>query len=158
MAEAFGLVASAGGIVSLGLQVYEGVASYVEGVKDRKPELSAISKQANILQDIVNALHVAAPRIDDILTVNRPPLLASLKTVETELSALKLFLGSLQDVPNQSSSIASRLKEQKRKLSYPFHRPTLEKLQKRLESANNALQLSLQLVNLYVYAIFSKQW
>ncbi|KAF3000519.1 hypothetical protein E8E14_007288 [Neopestalotiopsis sp. 37M] len=148
MAEAFGLAASAAGIVSLGLQVYEGVASYVEGVKDRKPELSAISKQANALQAVVKTLQVAAPRIDATLTNNELPLFSSLKTVEEELWALKLFLNSLQDVSGQSSKIVSVLKEQKKKLVYPFHRPTLEKLQKRLESANSALQTSLQVVNL----------
>ncbi|KAK9779110.1 hypothetical protein AB5N19_06527 [Seiridium cardinale] len=148
MAEAFGLIASAAGIMSLGLQVYEGVASYIEGVKDRKPDLSAISRQANILQDIVNALQLAAPQIDAILKINGSPLLSSLKTVEGELWALKLFLGSLQDVSSEPPNIASRLKEQKRKLTYPFHRPTLEQLQRRLESANHALQTSLQVVNL----------
>ncbi|KAK9423584.1 hypothetical protein SUNI508_04065 [Seiridium unicorne] len=148
MAEAFGLIASAAGIMSLGLQVYEGVASYIEGVKDRKSDLSAISRQANILQDIVNALQLAAPQIDAILKINGSPLLSSLKTVEGELWALKLFLGSLQDVSSEPPNIASRLKEQKRKLTYPFHRPTLEQLQRRLESANHALQTSLQVVNL----------
>ncbi|KAF7534676.1 hypothetical protein G7054_g6002 [Neopestalotiopsis clavispora] len=147
MAEAFGLAASAAGIVSLGLQVYEGLASYVEGVKEWKPELAAISKQANNLQAIIKTLQVAIPRIDAILTTNESPLLSTLKTVEEELWALKLFLGSLQDVSGQSSKIVSVLKEQKKKLVYPFHRPTLEKLQKRLESANSALQISLQVVN-----------
>ncbi|KAK6081601.1 hypothetical protein SCUP515_02848 [Seiridium cupressi] len=147
MAEAFGLIASAAGIMSLGLQVYKGVASYIEGVKDRKPDLSAISRQANIPQDIVNALQLAAPQIDAILKTNGSPLLSSLKTVEGELWALKLFLGSLQDVSSESPNLASRLKEQKRKLTYPFHRPTLEQLHRRLESANHALQTSLQVVN-----------
>ncbi|ETS81622.1 hypothetical protein PFICI_06624 [Pestalotiopsis fici W106-1] len=154
MAEAFGLAASAAGIVSLGLQVYEGVASYVEGVKDRKTELSAILKQANTLQAIVNALQVAAPRIDAILSIHESPLLPSLKTVEEELWALKLFLGSLQNTDSQPKDVLATLKEQKRKLTFPFHRPTLNKLQKKLESANNALQTSLQVVELTATALF----
>lgn len=150
MADAFGLAASAAGIVSLGLQVYTGVSSYVEGIKDRKAELSAVTRQANSLQTAVKVLQDATPRINAVLSTSDSSLVPALKTVEEELWALRLFLGSLQEqeVPNQTSDIARTLKQQKKKFTFPFNRPTLEKLQKKLESANNALQTSLQVVDL----------
>lgn len=150
MADAFGLAASAAGIVSLGLQVYTGISSYVEGIKDRKTELSAVTRQANTLQTAVNALQDAVPRITAALSSNESPLVPALKTVEEELWALRLFLASLQEqqVLDQTPDFAMTLKQQKKKFTFPFHRPTLEKLQKKLESANNALQTSLQVVDL----------
>lgn len=150
MADPFGLAASAAGIVSLGLQVYTGVSSYVEGIKDRKTELSAVTRQANTLQTAVNVLQDAIPRINAALTISGSPVVPALKLVEEELWALRLFLVALQEqhVPDQTSDFATTLKQQKNKFSFPFHRPTLEKLQKKLESANNALQTGLQVVDL----------
>ncbi|KAI0151112.1 hypothetical protein BJ166DRAFT_535187 [Pestalotiopsis sp. NC0098] len=148
MAEAFGVAASAGGIVSLGLQVYSGLNSYVEGVKDRKAELSAVSRQLNTFHATVSALQDALPRFNVLLSKSASPLPRALNTVEQELWALKLFLNKLQQAPDQSPSVSTTLREQKKKLTFPFHQPTLEKLQKKLETANLALQTSLQVVDL----------
>lgn len=150
MADALGLAASAAGIVSLGLQVYTGISSYVDGINDRKTELSAVTRQADTLQTAVNALQDALPQINAVLSNNRSPLVPALKRVEEELWALRLFLDTLQEqqVPNQTPGFATTMKQQKKKFTFPFHRPTLEKLQKKLESANNALQTSLQVVDL----------
>lgn len=148
MAEAFGLAASAAGFVSLGLQVYSGVKTYIDGVKDRKAELNQVSRLADAFHITVNTLQNRMPAINAELSNGDTPLVPALKLVEEELWALKLFLNSLKPAEGQGFSIATTLKEQKKRFTFPFHQKTLESLQKKLESATMALQASLQVVGM----------
>ncbi|KAI1857589.1 uncharacterized protein JN550_013158 [Neoarthrinium moseri] len=148
MADPFSLAASAAGIVSLGLTVCSGLASYIDGIRDRKSELSTLSTQAQNLQATLSVLKGAESSIVAMHPAGAPALESAFKSVKEQLQALELFLKEQQDASSQSSGMVASLKEQKRKLTFAFHRPTLEKLQKKLDSANGGLQIILHVLGL----------
>ncbi|KAI1867034.1 hypothetical protein JX265_007610 [Neoarthrinium moseri] len=148
MADPFSLAASAAGIVSLGLTVCSGLASYIDGIRDRKSELSTLSTQAQNLQATLSVLKGAESSIIAMHPAGAPALESAFKSVKEQLQALEVFLKEQQDASSQSWGMVASLKEQKRKLTFPFHRPTLEKLQKKLDSANGGLQIILHVLGL----------
>ncbi|KAI3327144.1 hypothetical protein HD806DRAFT_550738 [Xylariaceae sp. AK1471] len=145
MADAAGLAV---GVISLGLQLYAGVAGYIDSFKDRKNQLAAISAQTRNFQASITALQNVLPSITAKQTDGGAAASLALKTVEEELWALKLFLNKLEDSSSPAAGTSTTIQGHKNKLTYPFHRPRLEKLQKKLESANNALQTSIQVLGL----------
>ncbi|KAI1854522.1 hypothetical protein JX266_000640 [Neoarthrinium moseri] len=148
MADPISLAASAAGIVSLGLTVCSGLTSYIDGIRDRKSELSTLSTQAQNLLATLSVLKGAESSIVAMHPAGAPALESAFKSVKEELQALELFLNEKQDASSQSSGMVASLKEQKRKVTFPFHRPTLEKLQKKLDSANGGLQTILHVLGL----------
>lgn len=150
MAEAIGLAASAAGLLSLGLQVYDGIASYIHDFNGRGSDLSAISTRAENLKASIRELQQTLPRITSKHSVGGTAAIPALRTADAELQALKSFLDELQGPPAQSASIRTTIREQKKNLVYPFRRPTLEKLERTLESANSALRTGIQSLELLV--------
>lgn len=148
MAEIVGLAASAAGLLSLGLQVYDGITSYINDFNDRGSDISAVSTQAGNLQASIKELQQTLPRIAAKHTVGEAAAIPALKAADTELRALKSFLDELECPPAQVTSMRATIREQKKKLAYPFRRPTLEKLEKRLDGANSALRTCIQLLAL----------
>jgi hypothetical protein len=145
MAEAAGLAA---GILSLSLQLYAGIAGYIDSFKDRKNQLATISAQAQNFHASITALQKILPSVTARQTDGGAAVSSALRTVEGELRASKLFFDKLTDSAGSAASISTTIQEHKKRLTFPFHRPTLEKLQKKLESANSALQTSIQVLGL----------
>lgn len=148
MAEIVGLAASAAGLLSLGLQVYDGIASYINDFNDRGSDISAVSARAGSLQTSIAELQQILPRIAAKHSIGGTAAVPALRAADAELHSLQLFLDELRGPASQTASIRTTIREQKKKLAYPFRRPTLEKLERRLDSANSALRTGIQSLSL----------
>lgn len=73
---------------------------------------------------------------------------SAMKACEEELRSLANLLQGLLDFPAQEHGFKSSVQQQKKKLTYPFHRPSLNNLEYRLDSANNVLQTAIQALEL----------
>lgn len=149
MAEVFGTVGTVAGLVSLGLQLCAGLTSYIDAVRGRKEDLAAVAKQVQDFQRSIEIIRNAMPNLTtkyQAASTGVPPAITS---CEQELRALHDMLGKLEDSPAQSGSTAKMsITDQKKRLTFPFHRPNLERLQERLQRANDSLQTAMQVLEL----------
>lgn len=148
MADAIGLAASVTGLVSAGLKVAKGIVSYIDGVKARKEELAAVSASVRHMQSSIDVLRDAGPGLSASNQAASSAAASATRACKEELGALAEFLEGLLDFPAQEQGFGSSVRQQKKKLSYPFHRESLNSLEHRLDSANNVLQTAIQALEL----------
>ena len=148
MAEALGVAASVSGLVSLGLQVAGGITSYIDAIKARKEELAAVSASVLHMQNSIDVLRDKIPGLSNEHQAASSAAISAMKRCVEELRGLGGLLRELSDYPSQNQSLQSTIRQQKKKLTYPFHRLSLDRLQQRLNSANDVLLLANQTLEL----------
>lgn len=148
MADAIGLAASVAGLVSLGLQVAGGIGSYIDGVKARREELTVVSTGVRNMQSSINVLRNGMPGLSASNQAASGAATSAMKACEEELRSLADHLNDLVEFPAQEHGFKNSVQQQKKKLTYPFHRPSLNNLERRLDSANNVLQTAVQALEL----------
>lgn len=150
MMEAVGAAASVAGLVSLGIQVAQGISSYIDAIRTRKEELAAISKSVRHMHSSIDVLKNGIPSTPASMYQAASSVVnTAIQACEEELEALSALLQSLLDNPSgQLHGLESSVRQQKKTLSYPFHRPNLERLQRRLDSANGVLHIAIKALEL----------
>ncbi|EQB47718.1 hypothetical protein CGLO_13105 [Colletotrichum gloeosporioides Cg-14] len=144
MAEPVGIAGTAAGLVSLGLQLYGEISSYLAAYEGRQQDLDFAKLQCDNLKRCIDAINSAAlPRTSDALT-------ASLQSCQKELNALNDLVKGLQGPSTPSTTLSKKLREKGKKLAYPFQREGLRELRERLESTVPVLQLATQTLGLDV--------
>lgn len=146
MAEPVGIVGTAAGIVSLGIQTYGGIAAYLDSYKDREHDLKIATAQLANLRGSLAIIDQAKPRLATKSHLDTTSLACSIKSCEDELKKLDELLRRLSSSSAPTST--SAIKDQRKKLTFPFHRPSLTKLEESLERTNNVLQTVLQSLEL----------
>ena len=144
MADPVGIVGTVGGLVSLGLQAYAGITDYLESFKSRQDDLRSMNSQLEVLRKSLAIVEKALPRLASMHPHEYKTVLPSIETCYHELRNLNDMLQQLAD----SSSSSGAVKEQMKKLAYPFHRPSLMKLEDKVHRANNVLQMVLNALEL----------
>ncbi|ETS80502.1 hypothetical protein PFICI_08031 [Pestalotiopsis fici W106-1] len=143
MADPVGIVGTAVGIVSLGLQLYDGIATYFDALDGRKDDLASARAQLNSLRESLNTIQSALPSSSTTSTGAGvvPPIVTECKN---ELDQLEVLLQELVG----SSHPSNKLKERIKTLKFPFRRDNLMKLEDRLHKTNSVFQTALSVLNL----------
>ncbi|KAI1358400.1 hypothetical protein F5Y08DRAFT_350876 [Xylaria arbuscula] len=128
------------GVVSLGLQVADGLSKYLDGVGGRTEELNSTKQRGD-----ENAPGPA-------FLVER-----HVKSCDTELSALYTLVSKLSQPDATIAGIQRLTSEHARKLTYPFNRSHIGRLEKRLDRVNSALQLALQVTTMHICVTSNNQ-
>lgn len=148
MADPLSLAASAAGLISLGIQVTQGINTYLGALKGRQEDLDAVHRKNDALRHIVESVKstVFSPQ-----PLNRSHAVVAdcIATCEGELAGLETLVAQLAGCKN-AKTWKARLQNQSKKLSYPFQQSKVEQLSRRLDQANGTLQTSLQGLGLYV--------
>lgn len=149
MAEVLGTVV---GVVSLGLQVCAGINTYLDGVQCRKEDLEHTTRCCKSMETLLKQMESLQVRISAAMGVNTATIEESMAAAKTEISLLDAFVGEIciGTTSTSSGSAMERIKDQQRKLLYPFRKDHLYRLNDRLETANGVLHSALQLIELYV--------
>lgn len=137
MAAEIGLAASVAGLVSLGIQLTGGIASFLDALENRQKELESVRRQNEALTAALTIIKTASfqnQQHNDAITQNT-------QTCEAELRAVESLLAELANC--DTSTWRKRLKSKKQKLSYVFDRKKVEQLVQRLHHANEVLQLAM---------------
>ncbi|KAL3292573.1 ankyrin repeat-containing protein [Colletotrichum asianum] len=150
MAEPVGIIGTAAGLVSLGLQLYGEISNYLDAVKGRQEDLDFARRQCMNLKRCIDAIDTAITSPTFLLTGSRDTLDASVQDCQRELGALNELVLRLQGPPSPASTVSVKLREKGRKLAFPFLRKGMQELESRLESTINVLQLSTQTLGLDV--------
>lgn len=145
MADPISLAGLTAGLVSLGLQISEGVVKYIDALKCREEEITLAKQQADSLTNLIHTIETAAQQFQSAHPVVSTAVQSCIVSCKAELAALEALVLELAG-PAQSASggLRTTLKSHGKKLAYVFERSNLEKLEQRLERANGKLMLVLQ--------------
>ena len=148
MAEAFAVAASVAGILSLGLEAFKGISTYLDAARGRGEEISAVHQQIENFQSSLEILKDLLPDIGVKHQVACSTVRAALKSCELELGALKDFVDRLSDSTAQSHRVESHLEHARKKLTFPFQKKRLDRLQKRVIEVNTSLDAAIRVLGL----------
>ncbi|KAK8044127.1 hypothetical protein PG993_004151 [Apiospora rasikravindrae] len=140
-AESVGLAASIAGLVSLGLQITGGIASYLDALESRKDELASVRRHNNALAAALDTIKVATSHNSFQGQQHASAIEKNTQCCMAELQAVEELLAALADC--NTTTWRQRLKNKQRKLTYSFDRPKVQRIVQRLQSANGILQLTL---------------
>lgn len=145
MADPLSITASVAGLISLGVQVFSGITQYLDAVRERKDDVASARTQARRMQELLQLVNSAAAKIEPAHSATAAFLKAS-ASVEPELKALEQFVQSVDTTRPLPSGrdVLGKVQIQAKKLTYPFHRPTMDRLQSHLLKVNDMLQAALQ--------------
>lgn len=138
-----GIVGTAAGLVSLGLQVYTGITDYLDALKGRHDDLRSANAQLESLRESLKIIEKVQPRLASVHPDEHQAILPSMGACNDEFQRLNNMLQDLLD-PSSSTGV----KQQMKKLSYPFHRSRLIHLEDKLQRANSLLQTVLGVLEL----------
>ncbi|KAF7558218.1 hypothetical protein G7Z17_g206 [Cylindrodendrum hubeiense] len=148
MADPISLVGTAIGVVSLGIQVCQGLYSYVDSVRSRHKDLDAISFEIQHLILVLQSLKSLIPRLEalpnlDVTAINS--LQSCIHQSEQGIKDLQALFDLLQDSPQQDTK--GKLKNAGRALTFGLHHANLSKMQERVNSLVTTTELALQIIN-----------
>ncbi|KFA45656.1 hypothetical protein S40293_08919 [Stachybotrys chartarum IBT 40293] len=137
------------GAISLGIQVCQGIAVYIGALNSRDEDLSAIRSQTQALEGIFRSIETHLQRHGSLTAAQTSldDIARCLRSCQTELKVLDDLGNELLGRPLSSSSASSfrdKLKEETRRLKYPFRKPEAERLLEQLRRVTDTLQLAIQ--------------
>lgn len=148
MADPLSLAASAAGLLSLGIQVTQGISKYLDALKGRREDLDAVRRKNDALGHILDSVKstVSSPQ-----PLDRPHAAVAdcIATCEGELEGLETLVAQLAGCKN-AQTWKARLQNQSKKLSYPFKQSKVQQLSQRLDQVNGTLQVALGGLGMYV--------
>ncbi|KAI7785975.1 uncharacterized protein LA080_005636 [Diaporthe eres] len=145
MADPLSITASVAGLISLGVQTVSGITQYLDAVRERKDDVASAKTLVFRMQNLLQLVDKVAAKVEPTHTTTSAFLKAT-ASVQPELQALEEFVRSLdiKRLPSPSHEVLGKVYVQAKKLTYPFHRPTMDRLQFRLDRVNSMLQAALQ--------------
>lgn len=146
MSDPLSIAASVAGLVSLGVQVVSRITKYLDAVHERKDDLASAKTLVKRMQDLLQLVDKVAAKVEPTHATTSTFLKAA-TSVQPELKALEELVRSLHATRHVSPNheVLGKVYVQAKKLSYPFHRPTMERLQARLDRVNSLLQAAIQI-------------
>ncbi|GAW19705.1 hypothetical protein ANO14919_091940 [Xylariales sp. No.14919] len=150
MADPLSIAGLVTGVISLGLQVAGGLSDYLDAVKGRAEELNSAKQEATNMKDLILTIQDLLPQVKGSWPASATMIERHVKSCNTELSALYALLSDLSQSSPPGSGIRLKLADQKKRLTYPFNRSHISRLEDRLAKVNNALQTTLQVTGLNV--------
>jgi hypothetical protein len=148
MADPLSMAASVAGLVSLGVQVYSGISTYLDALRGRDDELRSARQGAKTLGDVVYVIEQLIPRLQAKSQMHASAVSECVQSCQTELASFQDFLHELGSSPNSSGTFRESVRDHKKKLTYAFHRSNLDRLESRLGKVNGTLQTALQVLTL----------
>jgi len=143
------------GVLSLGIQIENWATTYVDGVKCQQQDIESARSQLRCMEEGLRSILTTIggsgflDRLDD-------DMMAVCKCVEAckvEIKALETLLFELTGTGENGRDttrmgLMRRLKEQKKRLAYPYKRDNLLRLEGRLGRVNGVLGVTLTTVNM----------
>lgn len=150
MADPVGIIGTAVGLVSFGLQLYTTINEYVRAIEGRDDELASASQTADRIATQVQSI---------VDTLAKLPVLADYHGHTTEISSAlqewQIEKQSLVDILDKLQPKPGAWRKAKAKALYPFNRKGLVEVRGRLRSLINRLSLALQVLDMLVFCLLS---
>lgn len=157
MSDPLSTAASVAGLVSLGLQVYSGVSTYLDAVQGRDDDLESARQNAKNLEETLRFIEQSIPRLQANHQIHVVTISKCVQSCRIQLTSLQDLLHKLGASPNLSGSFRDDVRDRKKKLAYPFHRSNLDRLESQLGKVYGTLQTALQVLEMYgLHLVFAK--
>lgn len=153
MAEALGVAGSVVGIVSLGIQVTQGLLKYYGSWKDQD---SDISDMCASLDSLWETLKILSNTIQPPARFDKAIKDSVEENVNCTDGAMGRHNDELKNVKDTESTMSgARMRRHVRRLLYPFREETLSKIRRFISEARQNLDLALQVLHVFVCLIFT---
>ena len=139
-------IGTAVGIISLGMQLYQSTSKYIDGLKCASLELASTARQLEMMHNVLESLSSGLGRVGPLNVDAEHGVRRCVVMVKDEMDALDTLLEELKS--DGTEGLRERLRDKKKKLSYPFHRPALQKLERRLTDVNAVLSNAVHAMHL----------
>ncbi|KAI9159060.1 hypothetical protein HJFPF1_07067 [Paramyrothecium foliicola] len=147
MADPISVAGTAVGIVSLGIQVCQGLVSYLQAVKDRSSHIADGLKEVQELVSLFNHLNDVLSKIDNAACAESTTVKKCLGDCQGKLLELERFLFELKGASNPTSK-KRQIIDAVGRLSYPFREGKLISLRESLRELLDNLHLAVDLIAL----------
>lgn len=146
MAEALGIASGAAGLVSLGIQLCQGLLEYYGSWKDADSE---VMTTFNALEDLTKVLLLLQSTLTsrDIKLDTAAKVQASIALCQDGIAALQKKLHKVQLHP-RGNAMGERFRSQAWRILYPFKKSTLVKLQEIVGDLRGNLHLALTVLGM----------
>ncbi|CAG8960230.1 hypothetical protein HYFRA_00012749 [Hymenoscyphus fraxineus] len=144
MAE-LGIAGSVVGIVSLGIQVCDGLIRYYSSWKDAPNKVKSMCQSVKSLEESLNRLKLSI-REDGEATQAEAGVQEGIISCKAGIDKLQQELNKVQEI--QGSSVWSKIHGQGRRLLYPFRDSTLSTLKEIIADIRENLSLAVELLHL----------
>ncbi|KAJ5857315.1 hypothetical protein N7455_008209 [Penicillium solitum] len=139
------LAGTAVGIISLGLQVCQGIVSYRQACRGYDEEIQNARNKAKALRMLLKALRDTVEELQQ----TRPEVAADLEeqvmSMQSSIEKLKKVVDRFK--PAQSEAFPDKFRAQLKKGVYYFQKDSLQDVQNHLDQIQNVLQTSLLIYN-----------
>ena len=154
MAEALGVAGSVVGIVSLGIQLTQGLLKYYGSWKDQDSDISDMCASLDSLQRTLTILSKTIQPPARFSMSIKDSLEKNVNRINGALEKLKDELGKIQGTESPKPGARSAMRRHVRRALYPFREETLSKIQRVVSEACSNLDLALQVLQVFVYLRF----
>ncbi|KAL6918227.1 hypothetical protein FSST1_009722 [Fusarium sambucinum] len=145
MFDPIGVAGTAVGIVSLGIQVLQGLMKYVQAVKGSKEEIEEIIQEVQRVVSLFYNLNNVLPEVNSRKCTQS--LHNSLGSCYTKLEKLQDFLNGLK-LPQLSTSASTTIRNTTRSIIYPFQQAKLYSLHQSLRKDLGDLRLAVEILSM----------
>lgn len=142
MADPLSITGGLVGLVSLGLQLYGNINSYLNAIESRDKDLASAMDTTSHLRHLLNCIYSAVTRHKHSYPDSISNLAGIANSCEEEIGSLARMIEELKGANPSSSKLLTK------KLIYPFRRPDLERLEQRVQSLNTLLSTALGMLSL----------
>lgn len=148
MADPLSVAGLAAGVVSLGIQVSQGITTYIDALNCRDQDIVSVRQRNDSLRRTLSVVETSHSQLEDDHQVATAAIRECLASCNMELNLLENLVADLTTCDRFTAGLIGKAKNKGKKLLYPFSRPKLEQLEARLRNANMALQMALQSLGL----------
>lgn len=141
------MAGSAVGIVSLGIQVCQGLVSYLRSVQGRRHEIATCLKDVQGLVSVFSSLHDVLPNLAGQQSADHAVIQQCLLDCKDDLADLKQLVLKLKGSPN-SGDVKGKMKEAGRAVLYPFREGEMASIRRCLRDLVGNLSLAISTASL----------
>ncbi|KAF4998327.1 hypothetical protein FGRMN_3207 [Fusarium graminum] len=148
MADPLSMSGSAVGIISLGIQVCNGLLVYADAIRGRSQDLSDHLDQVQPLLALFKSLELTITRLETLNPENAKILRDTMSQTEGKLESLQELLNEVGISPSATNGIKGKMKETFRVAIYPIKKSKLEGARQTVQALLSSLTATIQTVGL----------
>jgi len=150
MADPASVAGTAVGVLSLGIQVCQGLYDLISTIRGRNKELDSAAAQLQCLVSSFQDLSTILPRISSLPphhTTAVDTLRSCIAESEIKINQLQLLLSSLKNTASGTNDLKGKLRDTTRILTFPLQRKELQSMQQELASLVTTVQLAIDTIS-----------
>ncbi|KAM0343483.1 hypothetical protein ACHAPU_008514 [Fusarium lateritium] len=148
MADPLSLAGSAVGIISLSIQVCNGLIVYADAIRGRSQDLSDHLDQVQPLLALFKSLELTTTRLETLNPEHAKILHDNMSQTERKLKSLRELLNDVGISPSATTDIKGKMKETFRVAIYPVKKSKLEGARQTVQALLGSLTATIQAVGL----------